>query len=147
MNKRIFAAMAVAGLLFAGCSSNSSSSTASSAAADETSNTAYVATDGGEISATVTKKDGKVTAIQIDQTTEDGSSKKELGADYGMKSASGIGKEWNEQIEYLENYMIENGIDSVKLNADGYAENEDVKSGCTINLKEIMEAVDEANAK
>lgn len=148
MNKRIFAAMAVAGLLFAGCSSNSSSSTASSAAAGETSNTAYVATDdGSEISATVTKKDGKVTAIQIDQTTEDGSSKKELGADYNMKSASVIGKEWNEQIEYLENYMVENGIDSVKLNSDGYAENEDVKSGCTINLKQIMEAVDEANAK
>lgn len=73
--------------------------------------------------------------------------KKEKGADYGMKSASGIGKEWNEQIEYLEQYMVDNGIDSVKLNSDGYAENEDVKSGCTINLSQIMEAVNEANSK
>lgn len=80
--------MAVAGLLFAGCSSNSSEASSAASGAGETSNTAYVEADGTEISATVTKKDGKVTAIQIDQTTEDGSSKKEKGADYGMKSAS-----------------------------------------------------------
>ena len=147
MNKRIFAAMAVAGLLFAGCSSSSSDASSAASGAGETSNTAYVESDGTEVSATVTKKDGKVTAIQIDQTTEDGSSKKEKVADYGMKSASGIGKEWNEQIEYLEQYMVDNGIDSVKLNSDGYAENEDVKSGCTINLSQIMEAVNEANSK
>lgn len=73
--------------------------------------------------------------------------KKELGAEYGMKSASGIGKEWNEQVEFLEKYIVENGPEAVKLDADGYAEDEDVKSGCTINLSAIMEAVDEAAAK
>lgn len=64
-----------------------------------------------------------------------------------MKSASGIGKEWNEQIEFLENYIVEHGADSVKLDADGYAEDEDVRSGVTINLSKIMEAVDEAAAE
>ncbi len=32
-------------------------------------------------------------------------SKKELGDAYGMKDYSGIGKEWYEQIEYLENWL------------------------------------------
>ncbi len=148
MKSRLFAAAAVAAMIFAGCSSSTDESKTSSAAADgEKTETAYVATDGGEISASVTKKDGKVTAISIDESTEDGSTKKELGEEYGMRKNSGIGKEWNEEIEFLENYMVEHGIDSVKLNADGYAENEDVKSGCTINLSKIMEAVNEANAK
>lgn len=143
MKKSLFAALAAASLLLAGCSSTDSAAT-SSAASDETTNTAHVATDDGEITATVTKKDGKVTAVQIDETTEDGSSKKDLGSDYGLKDKSGIGKEWDEQIAFLENYLVENGIDSVKLNSEGYAEEEDVKSGVTINLSKIMEAVDEA---
>ncbi len=33
-------------------------------------------------------------------------SKKDLGPDYGMVKASVIGKEWFEQIEALENWMI-----------------------------------------
>lgn len=151
MKKRLFAALAVAGMMLAGCSSTSapaSSAANSSAAAEgETTNTAHVATDGGEVTATVTKKDGKVTAVEIDETTEDGTSKKDLGSEYGMKAKSGIGKEWDEEIKFLEDYLVKNGIDSVKLNSDGYAEEEDVKSGCTINLKTIMEAVDEAAAK
>lgn len=143
MKKQLFAALAAASMLFAGCSS--SSSTASSAAADgETTNTAYVDHDGAEISATVTKKDGKITGVTLDEVTEDGDSKKDLGDDYGMKARSGIGKEWYEQIEFLENYIVENGVDAVKLDADGYAENEDVRSGCTINIKSFMEAIDEA---
>lgn len=140
MNK-IFAAAGCAAMLFAGCSS-------ADKAADNgaTTSTAHVDSDFGEITATVTKEDGKITAISIDQDS-DGKSKKELGDDYGMAAASSIGKDWAAQVEFLEKYLVENGIDSVKLDADGYAEEEDVKSGCTINLKDIMEAVDEAAAK
>lgn len=152
MNKKIFAAVAAAGLLLAGSSSSSTandSAAAGSSAAGETTNTAHVETsDGGEVSATVTKDaDGKVTAIEVDETTSDGESKKEAGADYGLKKASPIGKEWDEQVKFLEDYLIENGIDSVKLNSDGYAESEDVKSGCTINLSNIMKAIEEADQK
>ncbi len=143
MKSHVLAALAVASTLLVGCSGGSDTSKTD----DTVSNTAYVETDDGEISATVTKKDGKVTAVEIDETTSDGESKKDLGTDYGLKSKSGIGKEWNEQIQFLENYLVEHGIDSVKLNSDGYAEEEDVKTGCTINLKQIMEAVDAANAK
>lgn len=151
MKKSLFAALAAASLLLAGCSSSAPASSTASTGSDsaaETKNTAHVATDDGtEVSATVTKKDGKVTAVEIDETTEDGNSKKELGTDYGMKVKSGIGKEWDEQIKFLEDYLVKNGIDSVKLNSDGYAEDEDVKSGVTINLNNIMKAVDEAAAK
>lgn len=147
MNKTL-AALCTATLLFAGCSS-SSSDTADSSSTDTgaVTTSASVATDTGEVTATITKEDGKVTKIVIDEVTESGDTKKDLGDDYGMKSASGIGKEWNEQIEFLENYMVENGIDSVTLDSDGYATEEDVLAGCTINLSTIMEAVDEANSK
>lgn len=142
MKKHAMAAFAIAAMMFAGCSSSAPAASDS----NETTNTAHVAADDGtEVTATVTKKDGKITAVEIDQTTEDGTSKKDLGADYDMKKASGIGKEWDEQVKFLENYIVEHGPEAVKLNADGYAEDEDVKSGCTINLSKIMEAVDEAD--
>lgn len=73
MNKKAFAALTAATLLFAGCTSGSANS---SSAAGETSNTAYVDHDGQDVSATVTKKDGKITGVTIDETTEDGKKKK-----------------------------------------------------------------------
>lgn len=73
MNKKAFAALTAATLLFAGCTSGSANS---SSAAGETSNTAYVDHDGQDVSATVTKKDGKITGVTIDETTEDGKTKK-----------------------------------------------------------------------
>ncbi|MEG1774482.1 MAG: hypothetical protein RR320_06490, partial [Oscillospiraceae bacterium] len=40
--------------------------------------------------------------------------KQERGAEYGMKAASGIGKEWNEQANALCAYVIGKTIDQVK---------------------------------
>lgn len=137
--KKSFALVGLAAMMLAACGGSD--------AASGTTESATVATDTGEVTATLTKDaEGKLTGVNIDEI-KDGESKKDLGDEYDMKKASGIGKGWYEQIEFLENYIIENGVDSVKLNADGYAESEDVKAGCTINLKTIMEAVDEANAK
>lgn len=137
--KKSFALVGLAAMMLAACGGNN--------AASGTTESATVATDTGEVTATLTKDaEGKLTGVNIYEI-KDGESKKDLGDEYEMKKASDIGKEWYEQIEFLENYIIENGVDSVKLNADGYAESEDVKAGCTINLKTIMEAVDEANAK
>lgn len=66
--------------------------------------------------------------------------KKELGADYGMVKASGIKKEWNEQIAVVEQYMI--GKTSVTTDAD-------LLTGATIKLKGYLAAVAKAveNAK
>nr|WP_300089727.1 FMN-binding protein [Sedimentibacter sp.] len=55
-------------------------------------------------------KDLKVTT---DRTAEV-KSKKDLGADYGMVKASSIGKEWFEQIEAFENWMIGKTMDEIK---------------------------------
>lgn len=109
--------------------------------------TAEVKGDGETTTATIVEKDGKIKKITIDQVKDDGTDKREAGADYGMKKASSIGKEWDEQIEYLEQFIEKNGIDAVKLDKDGYAEDEDLKSGCTMKLTEIMQAVKDAQAK
>ena len=49
--------------------------------------------------------------------------KKELGADYHMKTASGIGKEWNEQVKFFENYVAKHGIEKLELKDNGKAAN------------------------
>ncbi len=141
MNKKLVAA-GLAALMLAACSNSSSSSDAGTS-----SEATVTGSDGSETTAVLTKQDGKLTGVSIDVVDESGNSKKDAKEDYDMKKASPIGKEWYEQVDFLENYILEHGVDSVKLDADGYAESEDVKSGCTINLKDIMEAVDEANAK
>lgn len=140
MNKKLLGAAAAA-LLLAACSSSNGG------AAGTTTEATVTGSDGSETTASLTKEDGKLTGVSIDVVDEDGNSKKELGDDYNMKQASTIGKEWYEQVNYLENYILENGVDAVKLDSEGYAEEEDLKSGCTINLTDIMKAVDEANAE
>ncbi len=50
--------------------------------------------------------------VTSDRTAEV-KSKKDLGADYGMVKASAIGKEWFEQIEALENWMIGKTVDEI----------------------------------
>ena len=82
------------------------------------------------VAAVAFDKDGKVVKVQIDsaqtkvafdenlQVTSDtsapGKTKKELGDEYGMKKHSEIGKEWNEQIEELENWMIGKTVEEIK---------------------------------
>ena len=135
MNKKILAAAMTAAMLFGGCSNGNSDK-----AAGETEKTATVE----NVTATVTKDEsGKIVKVVIDEFDDEGVSKKDLGEEYGMKDASSIGKEWNEQIEFLENYIVENGIDAVKVNADGYAE-EDVKTGCTVYIASYLDAVKQA---
>lgn len=142
--KKSFALIGLGAMMLAACSGNGGSADT----AKGTTESATVESDGSEITATLTKDaDGKLTGVNIDEVSEDGQSKKDLGDDYGMKKASPIGKEWYEQVEYLENYILENGVDAVKTDSEGYAENEDLKSGCTINISNFMKAVDEANAK
>lgn len=78
--------------------------------------------------------------------------KKELGADYGMVKASGIKKEWNEQIAVVEQYMIgktpaevaATPVDETSVTTDA-----DLLTGATIKLKGYLAAVAKAveNAK
>ena len=55
-------------------------------------------------------------------------SKRELGNEYGMKAASGIGKEWFEQVNSLENWLVGKNISEISegvINMGGYGTNGD----------------------
>lgn len=49
--------------------------------------------------------------------------KKELGTDYNMIVNSDIDKEWFEQAAAIEAFWLENGIDAMTKDADGYIDN------------------------
>lgn len=104
--------------------------------------------NGDFASAEITLKGDKVERIKLDET-KDTKSKKELGAKYNMKVKSSIKKEWDEQVAFLESYIVKNGLDKVKLNEKGYPVNNDVLAGCTIIVKDMMDAANTAkdNAK
>lgn len=103
---------------------------------------------GDFASAEITVKGDDVEKISLDETKET-KSKKEIGASYNMKEKSPIKKEWNEQVDFLEKYIVKNGLDKVKLDDKGYPKNDDVLAGCTINIKNMMDAANSAkeNAK
>lgn len=110
----------------------------------------YKNSNGELTTAKVKFKDNKVTEVEIDETAKGKEkTKKELGSEYNMKQASPIKKEWNEQVDFFEKYVEKHGVDKIKLNKEGKAENNDVKSGCTISVDGFIKAIDEAkkNAK
>jgi len=74
-------------------------------------------------------------------------SKKELGDDYNMKRVSGIDKEWYEQIEALEEWMIGMNIEDVlamDLEEGNVSEDMDLSSSVTITVTSYLAAVEEA---
>ena len=134
------------------------SSDASKAAAEDKDGTAQVDTT----LVGVILVDGKIAACELDTvqgklsfnakgeiTTEAGTefkTKTELGFDYGMVNyqASAIGKEWFEQVDAFEDYVIGKTPDEVKaiaLDEAGKATDDDLKAGCTIGVKDYIEAV------
>ncbi|MHC1695278.1 MAG: hypothetical protein AB9835_08400 [Eubacteriales bacterium] len=94
---------------------------------------------------------GKITA---DLTAEQ-KTKKELGDAYGMKKASGIGKEWYEQINALEGWMKGKTLAEIKAmktttnEGKTLTDEADLKSSVTIDVSPYIAAVEEAvgNAK
>ncbi len=107
--------------------------------------------------------DGKVTSCIIDAsqakctiadgkfTVEKGAypTKKELQGDYGMASASPIGKEWFEQAAAFEKWCVGKTADEIKACAgtDGTATDADLKAGCTITISSIAENTAKAATK
>lgn len=108
-------------------------------------------------------KDGKILSVDIDtaQTkiafdaafavtsdlTAEVPSKTDLGDDYGMKKASGIEKEWFEQMAALEEWMIGKTIEEVKampMDEDGYPTDADMVASVTMNVAGYIDAVEQA---
>ena len=117
---------------------------------------------------------GKITAVSFDiaqnkvgfdatgaltgELTGEHPTKKELGDGYGMKAASGIGKEWFEQAEALEDWCVGKTVEEVVTmptydKGDGHhtqvPDDVDLKTGCTIDMGSFLGALQEAadNAK
>ena len=116
-------------------------------------------------SATSFSKDGKISSCYIDASqtninfTTEGKlttdlasafkTKNELGPEYGMKGASPIGKEWNEQAEAFAKYVTGKTIDEVKgmaLNEEGTPTAADIVSSVTIHVTDMLGVVVKAAA-
>ncbi len=116
------------------------------------------------IAAVITDGKGKIVDCYIDvaqnkMSVKDGvaekgqtyKTKQEQGADYGMKGASGIDKEWNEQAAFFAGFvkgMTADEVSAIKTekNAGGsvVAADEDLYAGCTIDISDMMQAVTKA---
>lgn len=111
--------------------------------------------------AVVVDADGKIVSCYIDTAqnkmgfTAEGKvvkkdefqTKKELGEKYGMKAASGIGKEWDEQIQVLEEYVIGKTAEEVAgIAVDDATKPTDVDlvAGVTIKIGDYKKAIVEA---
>ncbi len=73
--------------------------------------------------------------------------KNELGTEYGMGSASGIGKEWNEQAAAFAKYCVGKTVDEVKgiaVTDQGVASDADLAASVTVHIGDFIEAVAQA---
>ncbi|MFO7951828.1 MAG: hypothetical protein R6U91_03355 [Bacillota bacterium] len=76
--------------------------------------------------------------------------KKELGDEYGMRDASEIDKEWDEQIAALEEWMVGKTVEeitSLELLEDGAPDDSDLVTSVTITVTSYLEALDEAYSR
>ncbi|MGO5113571.1 hypothetical protein ACTQ33_00835 [Candidatus Avoscillospira sp. LCP25S3_F1] len=74
-------------------------------------------------------------------------SKNELGADYGMVKASGIGKEWNEQAQALADYVEGKTLDEVKgiaVDESTKPTDADLASSVTISIGGYISLIEQA---
>ena len=78
-------------------------------------------------------------------------SKQELGDAYGMKPASGIGKEWFEQADALAAYCVGKTYDEVvaglAMDEAGHATDADLLTGCTMKVGSFVKALAKAYAQ
>lgn len=86
---------------------------------------------------------GKITSdLEAKQKTKD-----ELGAEYGLGKASGIGKEWNEQAAAYAAYITGKTVDEVKgiaVNEKGAPSGEELTSSVTISVGDFNTTLEKA---
>ena len=73
--------------------------------------------------------------------------KNELGAEYGMAKASGIGKEWNEQAAAFADYVTGKTVDEIKgiaMNDKGAPADADLAASVTIRIGVFIGAIEKA---
>ena len=77
--------------------------------------------------------------------------KRQLGDDYGMKKVSGIGKEWYEQVDALQEWMVGKNAEEVlgmktaaRDESADVPDEEELKSSVTISVTELLQALEKA---
>lgn len=73
--------------------------------------------------------------------------KQELGTEYGMKKASPIGKEWNEQADAFAKFCIGKTLEEVKgiaVTGEGLAGDADLAASVTVHIGDFVAAVAKA---
>lgn len=114
--------------------------------------TAVTVDDNGVITAcAIDYIQGKVAFDETGKLTTDKAaevlSKNELGDGYGMRVASSIGAEWNEQAAAFAAYCVGKTIDELKgmaVTEDGKAADADLAAGCTLAVGEFLPGVEDA---
>lgn len=91
--------------------------------------------------ANVILKDGKIFKVLLDRISNSGEDSKEKYDNYGIKKVSSLNKDWWEQVAYYEDWVLEHGIEAVKYDNNGRAENADLVSGATIGVDDLTLAV------
>ncbi len=89
----------------------------------------------------LTMKDGKITEISIDEITGD-STKKQMGESYQLPETAV--DTWINQIQHLENYILNHDVNQIQTDAQGKAVDEDLLSGCTIQIDNYLKTVRKA---
>jgi hypothetical protein len=90
-------------------------------------------------------QEGKITT----DLTQNPKTKNELKEEYGLKKASGIKKEWNEQAEAFAKYVVGKTpaeIGSIAIDTNGYPIASDIKSSVTISIGDFKSAILKASS-
>lgn len=107
--------------------------------------------------AAVAKNGSKIAAANIEETEaaayfdmsgliisfEKEEGKRDMGYSYGMKSVSGIGLEWFEQVRNFEKYIVSltpSQVAVIDMNGD-YSADEALLAGCTIKITDFVKAI------
>ena len=104
--------------------------------------------DGKIVKCVIDSYQGKVTFDATGKITSDVTapivSKNVKGDAYGMKSASGIGKEWYEEAAAFADYCVgltAEEVAAIPMDESGHATGEDVRAGATITISPLVKAV------
>lgn len=114
--------------------------------------TAVNVDDNGVITACVIDAiQGKISFDETGKLTTDKAtefkSKNELGDAYGMRGASSISKEWNEQAAAFAAYCVGKTVEELKameLTEDGKPADADLAAGCTLAAYNFLPGVEDA---
>ncbi|MHB8062114.1 MAG: hypothetical protein ACYDG2_05675, partial [Ruminiclostridium sp.] len=117
------------------------------------------------VAAVTVDKDGKIIKCAIDaaqtkinfsavgklttDTKTEFKSKQELGAEYGLKKASALGKDWNEEANAFSDYVLGKTVAEVKgiaVTAEGIPADKELSSSVTIHIGDFVSAIEKAVA-